>query len=306
MIGLDYLLRLNQFLNDAHPSSYWMDKKTSFDYIFEAAKDMAKKLKANNSSQTLTTTIGGISYPLNPDFLEILTEDGFNNKIVKYSDGTNASWLKRVSYGHVLHDNNAAVVPIPSRFAVNAYPLVARITGTAKANSTNAGGETTLTDGAADFTLVNAGDAVVNTTSSFIGVVLSKTSTTVLKTAMFNVASVQSAYADWVNGNAYIIQPQVQYALILDPPPASAGHTITVPYICRPAPVYSDYGSYAFATGYEEAFLKFAAWLYKYRDRDPNFGDAFYKFYDAQVREAKNVHRGATTPKGFKVSFIKR
>jgi len=306
MIGYDYLHRLNQISNDAHPSGYWMDKKTSFDFIFEAAKDMSKKLKVNHNTQTLTTTIGGIAYPLHPDFMEILTEDGFNNKIVKYSDGTNTSWLTRVSYGHILHDNNTTAVPIPRRFAITSYDLAARITGTAKSASTNSGGESTLTDGTADFTLVNAGDAVMNTALSYVGVVLSKTSTTVLKTAMFNVAGTNSAYADWSNGNAYLIQPQAQFQLILDPPPASAGHTMTVDYICRPAPVYSDYGSYTFATGYEEALLKYAFWLYKYRDTNPNLGDALYRFYDTQVREAKNVLKGATQPKGFKVSFIKR
>jgi hypothetical protein len=306
MIGFDYLNRLNQLLNDAHPAGYWMDKKTSFDFIYEAAKDMAKKLKANHSSQSITTVINTILYPLNPDFMEVLTEDGFNNKIIKYSDGTNTTWLKRAAYGHILHDNNTTSVPIPGRFAVTDYALSSRITGTTTANGVHAGGESILTDSLAPFANVKPGDAVMNTTSSYIGVVLSVTSTSALVTAMFNVAATNSAYASWVNGNAYIIQPKARYALILDPPPATSGHIMTVPYICKPAPVYSDYGSYNFATGYEEALIKYAFFLYKYRDTTPNYGDALYKFYDMQVREAKNVHRGATTPKGFKVSFLKR
>jgi len=307
MIGFDYLQRLNQILNDAHPAGYWMDKKTSFDFIFEAAKDMNKKLKAKHSSQNFTTTINNISYPLYPDFMEILTEDGYNNKIIKYTtSGGNVTWLRRASYGHILHDNNTTAVPVPTRFAVTDYALASRIAGAITLASTNAGGETSLTDSNANFTLVNPGDAVLNTTQSFIGIVLAKVSTTVLTTAMFNVSKTQSAYADWTLSDAYIIQPQAQYQLIIDPPPANPADTITTAYIQKPAPVYSDYGSYTFAAGYEEALLKYAFWLYKYRDTNPNFGDAFYKFYDSQVREAKNVHRGATTPRGFKVSFIKR
>ena len=208
---------------------------------------------------------------------------------------------------------------------------------------------------------------------------MSKTNATTLKTAMFDVSAVNSAYAGWTSGDAYIIQPQPRYDLVVDPPPTgielltidatptpavwAAGATLTgatslktctviskvtattymvesrsgtftdgeiisdgtnsrdcgagyptftgqqiatVNYLQRPDPVYSDYGSYRFAAGYEEALLKYACWLYKYRDLNPNFGDTLYKVYDMQIRKAKNVQRRAVGAKGFRLNLQKR
>jgi hypothetical protein len=33
----------------------------------------------------------------------------------------------------------------------------------------------------------------------------------------------------------------------------------------------------------------YAAWLYKYRDREVNYGDAFFKYWDRAVREYNSV-----------------
>ena len=36
MFGAEYLFRLHQALNESTPSGTWVDKKTSFDYLYEA------------------------------------------------------------------------------------------------------------------------------------------------------------------------------------------------------------------------------------------------------------------------------
>ncbi|MBE3086162.1 MAG: hypothetical protein IMZ64_08095, partial [Bacteroidetes bacterium] len=152
---------------------------------------------------------------------------------------------------------------------------------------------------------VFSGDEVFDTINSYLGIVLSRTSATALVTAMFDISNRASEYASWGTSTTYLIQPQPRFKLVLDAPSLTAGHTITVEYLKRPSPVYSDYGTYSFAVGFEEALIKYAIWLYKYRDSKPEYGDALYKFYDMEVRKAKNIWRRATGAVGFRVSFKK-
>jgi hypothetical protein len=307
MVGLDYQSRLNQLLSES-VGSYWVDKKTGFDFLFEAAKDFAKEVKSIHDTQTITTVAGTLDYRLKPNFMEILTQDGYGNKIVPLDNSGERSWLKRVGYGKILYENTTTP-STPTEFAITDAPVDSRITGTTTSAGVSSGGESILTDASASFiTTVNIGDSVVNPTSGkyYVGTVLSVSSNTALVTAMFNISSSQSSYASWGIGDTYYIEPHASYTLVISPPPSTTGTTITLSYLCFPNPVYSDYGSYSFATGYEEALLKYAVWLYKYRDTKANQGDALYRYYDQQLRKAKNIHKSATTPPGFKISFIKR
>jgi hypothetical protein len=122
---------------------------------------------------------------------------------------------------------------------------------------------------------------------------------------MFDLSARGGAYASWAANDAYVIQPAPRYKLFLDPAPLTAAQTITVSYIAKPNPVYSDYGVYPFATGYEEAIIKYAAWLYKYRDSKQNMGDPMYMAYERAMRKAKNVNRKAVGAVGFRVNFMK-
>lgn len=381
MIGIDYLNRLSQLLNDQHPSGYWMDKKVSFDFLYEAAKDMQKELGTLHSSQTITMVPAQTNYALHPSYMGISLVDEKGDKLVKYYDGVaNTSWLNWKEYSAVLLDNQTTSTRTPTSFSIIDRALDSQITSTVTSTTTHSGGEVNLVNSAAGTTFADVcpGDAVYNVTQSLIGIVLSKTNATTLKTVMFDVSAVNSAYGGWTSGDTYIIQPQPRYDLVVDPPPTgvelltldvapstswSAGatitgatstetctviscvtsktyivenrsgtftlgevlsdgtyaadqgtsyptftgqQTITVNYLQKPTPVYSDYGSYRFAAGYEEALLKYAAWLYKYRDANPNFSDVFYKVYDMQLRKAKNVERKATGSVGYRINFMKR
>jgi hypothetical protein len=163
-----------------------------------------------------------------------------------------------------------------------------------------------LTDTSGSFLTLFPGDTVVNTTNDYYGVVLQAPATaTAVTTAMFNPDTRGSAYAGWAKDDTYIVQPAGRYKIFLDPAPSTSGHTVTVTYFAKPYPVYSDYGSYPFATGYEDALIKYAAWLYKTRDSKPAYGDPLYVAYDRQLRKAKNVNRKAVGATGFRVNFMK-
>lgn len=218
---------------------------------------------------------------MNADYTRLYLRDSSGNYFVKYNDGTNDRFITFKPYESIIHDNLTTAVTIPQRFTVlDKASLYSRLSGTATATSAISAGESTLTDSAGDFSNVSAGDSIHNTTDGSDGIVLSKTSSTALITALFG-----GTLNQWTSGNAYVIQPQGRYQLILEPPPSTAGHTVTVEYIQRPDPVFSSYGTYRFGLQFMEPLIEYAAFKYKYRDREPNFGDYWFKHFDRICRQ---------------------
>ena len=302
MLGADFQHKINQILSEFN--STWIDLKTSFDYVFEAALDFGKETGSCHGSQTITTLASQPGYSLNPDFLEILTKDDHNDGLLKYYDGSCTEWLTWESYSDFLQNENAAGTP--NSFAVLDDAIPTRLTGAATSIGLQVGGESVLTDVTGAFASLYPGDTVINTTKSYYGYVIAKpTSATAVTTAMFDLSSRGGSYAGWAVNDDYIIQPAPRYKIFLDPPPSSAGNIVTVSYIAKPSPVYSDYGTYSFATGYEDALIKYAAWLYKHRDSKPQFGDPLYIAYERAMRKGKSVNRKAVGAVGFRVNWVK-
>lgn len=96
------------------------------------------------------------------------------------------------------------------------------------------------------------------------------------------------------------------YKLVLDPPPNADGHTITLYYIKTPLKVASASAEYPFPDHICFALVKYAFWLYKYRDSDPNFGDAMFKLWDRQIRQYARDINQSIRPSGLKVNMRKR
>jgi len=281
MDGKEALFRLRNLLNEDSGSSF-LDTRLSYTYLYEAAIEFVELTNTVRGEQTITTVADQASYTLDAEFLklEFKTED--NKHFIKYYDGSNYSFLTEKDYEDIYYANETTSVLIPENFAISSASLSDRVTGTATSAGSASGGECTLTDTAADFSNVEAGDIVHNTTDGSDGIVLSKTSTTALVTALFDGTN-----NDWSSSDAYVIQPQGRLKIIIDPPPSTASHTITVPYIKKPAPVYSSYGTYPVQPQYIDAFCKYAAFLYKYRDREPNYGDAWWRTWNLKVRTAR-------------------
>jgi hypothetical protein len=298
--GKDLLRRLRQLLNEDSDSG-WMDTQTSYDYLYEAAKELVDRTGCLRTTQSITTVADDDEYDLSPDFMRLYAKNRDNNFYVRLNDGSTNHFLTWKDYELIIYDNNTTSVTVPSKFSIIDTAKPSQVTGTATSNGAASAGECTLTDSAADFTSVNAGAIVHNTTDSSDGVVLSKTSSTVLVTALFGGSN-----DDWTSSDAYVIQPQARYQLFLDPPPSTAGYTLTVPYIQQPAPVYSDYGIYRFSDQYKDALVKYAAFLYKYRDKEPDFGDHLFRLWDMSVgRAAHSINRGQR-PTNFKVNLKKQ
>lgn len=285
MDGKEALYRLRNLLNEEADSGF-LDEKTSYDYINDAAREFAGRTKCLKNSQAITTVGSQTGYTLNANFMSLYLKNENNRHYALYNDGSSSynDFIYWKDYEDIILADNVDSVAKPSHFTIiDDSTLDTQVTGTATSTGAATGGQCTLTDTAADFSNASAGDIVHNTTDGSDGVVLSKTSTTELVTALFNGTA-----DDWTSGDAYVVQPQGRIQLILDPLPSTSGHTLTVHYIQRPDPVFSDYGTFRFQPQYMDAIIKYAAFLYKYRDREPNYGDAYFQYWDRQVRMANH------------------
>lgn len=276
---------LADVLNETVSSSDFLSSRASYDFIYEAALEFCRRTRALTSTQTITTVADQASYDINPDFLMLYLRDNENRYVVKYNDGTNDYFIPFRPYEAVSYANQTTSTLIPSYFSIlDNQTLTTRITGSATSSGALSNGETTLNDSGAPFASVEVGDDIHNTTDGSDGIVLTVTSTSALVTALFGGTD-----NDWDSSDAYVIVPQGRKKLYLDPPPSTAGHTITFLYIQKPEPVYSPYMTYRFDRQYQPALIKYAAWLYKYKDSEPNFGDSWYRYWDQQCRMASRT-----------------
>lgn len=304
MDGYSLTRELADILREDPDTSGFMRKLSSYDWLYQAALEVNRRIQALTATQTITTVADQRAYTLNADFLWMYLKNQRNEYFIKYNDGTNDYFLTWRDYDAMIIGNQTDSVSIPNKFCINdVSTLTAPITGTATSVGTLTRSESALIDSTAPFTNVSVGDEVHNILSDSDGIVLSITSTSNVNTAIFSSTDTVDT---WATSDTYAIVPQGRNQLYLDPPPLTAGHTITVSYIQKPVPVYSPYRTYRFDNQIKPVLVKYAAWLYKYRDREPAYGDGFYKYFELECQRAVRQSGKALNKSSFKVNFSKK
>lgn len=299
MDGLTLRTQLQYALRELSNSEF-LDEKTSYDFLYEAALELNRITQALNGTQSITTTASTSAYNLNPDFQCLRVMNDRNERVVKFDDGNSESWISERPYESVLYDNNSDETATPVSISITDYETSAtNLTGTAGATDAVSTNDTTLSG--SSFGSVAVGDLVHNTTDGSQGIVTAVTSATSLETRLF-----YGTNNYWTSGDSYVIVPQGRKRLVVDPPNSTAGYTITVPYVQKPTPVYSPYRSYRFDSSFGPALVKYAAWLYKYRDQEPNKGDAWFKYFMQQAKGAVGATNKAYDRSRFRVNFVRR
>jgi hypothetical protein len=304
MDGYSLTYELAKILRESTTTSLIWDDRTSYDYLYEAACELTRRTNSLTSTQTITTVASTSEYLLNADYLclYLRNKEDENQFYIKYNDGTNDWFINWRDYSAIIHGNLTSTQAIPDSFTVTDYQtMTAPITGTATSSGASSNGECTLTDSTAPFTNASVGDEVHNTTDGSHGIVISKTSTSALVTCMFGGTN-----NEWTSADAYLVVPQGRMILKLNPPPSTSGHTITFYYLQRPTPVYSPYKNYRFNSSFKPALVCYAAWKYKYRDDTPNYGDAWYKYFEMECRKANQTMNRAAVRETWGVTFKKR
>jgi len=304
MDGLTLRRLLADALQEDHATSEFIPAKTSYDYLYQAAVEFSNRTRPLTTTQSITTVADTTTYTLSQDFLKLYVKDDSNRLYIPYNNGSTVDYLYEAAKEDVVHANNTTSVAQPDSFYIDDASLGSNVTGTCTTTAAVSNGEATLTASASTFSTddVQVGDLIHETTGGSSGVVLAVTSETVLVTAIFNNAG---NYDSWAENDTFVITKQPRLQLVIDPPPSTAGHTITVYYIQRPDPVYADFRQYRFDNQYGPALVRYAAWLYKYRDREPDFGDKWYLYFDRQLRQFGVKINETRGRKGFSVNLKK-
>lgn len=283
MDGKDLLRRHKQLLNIKSTDTDY-DERTGYDYLYAAAKQWVLETECLTSYQTITTVANTAIYTLNGDYLSMYLKHN-DRYYLKYYDGTSYYFLYFKPYEQVIFDNDTTAVSVPGYFTITDDPtLDTLISDDADNAADDTGGKTVLTMDTEVFGDVTAGDTIHNTDDVSDGIVTKVTSTKIIEICLFGGTDNEIDTSD-----SFLIQPRKRFLLQFDPPCSTASHTVTFYYLRQPRPVYSDYDVYEIAYEYPDALCKYAAWLYKYRDQEPQFGDAFFKYWDMQIKNYRRL-----------------
>jgi hypothetical protein len=292
------------FLLQEGSSSNFLDIKASYTCLYNAAKEFVRRTNGMTAQQTIYTTANSTTYDLNPDFMFAYFMNFNNDLIIRYRSLTTGQTSEVVwrDYDRFVQGQQSQSVPIPQSFTItDKNPPLANITGLASTTGALLFEESALTEASALFANVAPGDVVYNTDDGSSGYVTEKVSDYSVKTTLFNGTNNY-----WEAGNAFVIVPQNRKVLVVDPPNLIAGDSIIIDYVQTPPPVFSSYRSYRIDSAYDQALYNYAAWIYKYRDSQPNMGDAFYKVADLVMRKATHTINRGQRKQGFRVNLNRR
>ncbi len=305
--GREMSRRLKHDLLESDNSAFINDY-LSYRYINEAANNYVMRTNSVRSTQSITTVKDQAEYTLSPDHLNIyIQEDG--SRYIKYNNGATNFFPEFLDYEEIVHRSSSSSTAIPSQFSVIDHPTIGSIiTGTTTSVGAASNGESTLTDSGGGFSgNVSVGDMVHNETdvdsssNGSYGVVIEVTSDTALLVALFGGAN-----ADWTSGDSYVVVPQGRLQMILDPPPTTAGHTITVYYNARPTPVFSPFRTFRIQSQFIPEILRDAKALYELRAGDYQKGGADKQLAQAGTLNANINYSKTFNRKGYSVNMRRR
>jgi len=257
------------------------DKRFFYDCLDAAAIDFVRQTRILTAMAEIGTVEGQQAYNLPANFIGLYLKDRQGRYLAKYNNGDGDYWPRVSSFEKIYRANHTEAKDIPGRLAVrDVQSGQAMVTGTAVSAGEAAGGRCILNDSGAFFEpMVEVRDTIHNTVDGSDGVVLEVTDDTHLVCALFNGTS-----DEWAEGDAYVITPAANYEVYLDAPSKTGGHTIYVPYLAMPSPVYSDYDSWRFSPISCRAICYEAAWLFNvdYEDGLSRF-ENLHKLYLAEI-----------------------
>lgn len=264
MIGKLMLKQFMDALDVDDLSDEYASRRKLFEALDRAACLFARETGVLHATTDITTAADTQAYDLPPDFVRLYMRDRRGRLYLRHTNGDGADFYPYQSdYASIYRENNTDSSDHPCRFAVIDKPdRDTAVIGTATADGDKADdGSCVLTDSTKAFTStdrVHARDVIINQDDDSVGYVLEVTDATHLVVALFGGSA--DAFTE---DDEYFIQPASEYQLFLDAPYATAGHTLSIPYVCLPAPVYHDTGWWRFNARHCRGIIDGAATLFK-------------------------------------------
>jgi hypothetical protein len=267
------------------------DDRILYDYLDEAVVEFVRETKCLHATATITTVADQQAYDLPPDFLGLYMRNARDKFFGKYYDGSCYSYPMLCPYERIFRENLTDALSVPGKFAIiDKATAPTQISGMTTSAGARTAGQATLADSAALFTTTNlvcARDRVHNTTDGSSGIVLSVSSATALVTALFDGKT--NGYG---SGDSYVITRATAKQVYFDAKSESSGHTLTIPYLCKPSPVYSDYGTWRFDPVSCRAVCHEAAFQYANRKGEYSSADRHHALFSLEVTRAKTERAG--------------
>jgi len=302
-------------LDEPVASELFADQRVIYQFLDAAAVGFARETGYLTSEAAITTVVDQQVYDLPPDYLGLYMKNSHGRYFIKYYDTANYSWPLKTTYEKIFKRNYLASQSRPSRFCVREdavpvwdyYHLATEaledlltegedyivietldrglVIGRACADNTATAGDCGLNDTSKLFTSthrVYPRDIIHNVTDGSSGIVLHVVSNTYLVTALFGGET-----NSWSINDAYVIIPTSHSRIMLDAPSQSAGHTITIPYTCMPAPVFSDYMQWRFPPRVSVAIAHEAAFMVTEQKLDFPAANRHHAMFEDELQQFK-------------------
>lgn len=130
------------------------------------------------------------------------------------------------------------------------------------------------------------GDYIYNTTDGSEGRIIDAPREQRLRVALFGGTNNYCSSDDSV-----VVVRRNRQQIHLTPTPSASNDLIHFPYIAIPHPVFSDHRAYTVRDTAAKSLVKYAAFLYKFRDSEPDFGNVYFIAFDRECRKELNQIR---------------
>jgi len=283
MDGKKLTLEALDNLDEVEVDDLYAVQRRIYECLDLAVGIFCRETRVLHAEVDISTDVDQQEYDLPPGFIALYMKNTRGRYFLKYDDGDNLYWPPYTTYERIWKTNLTDTKDVPNYFALRDKPdKEDLIEGAADVAGAATGGECTLQDDSMLFTTtdrVYSRDIVHNNADGSTGYVLSVTDATHLKTALFGGSD-----NDWTIGDTYVIQPAAEKQIVLDAPSTTAGHTITVPYLCMPSPVYSDYGFWRLPPRACKAVAAGAAALFKLSKKEFTESAQIGGLFSAEIR----------------------
>ena len=241
----------------------------------------------------ITTLEDTQEYDIPPDFIRPYMKTVNGRWFGRYYNATEeqTTYPVMVEYANIFMANQTDSKSTPGSFSIIDKPTKETlIESTITTADEGSGGQATLTDSTKLFLttdkvyerdIIHNKDDGENGSS---GYVLTVTDATHLEAALFGESDCENNFAK--NDN-YVIQPSSESQLVFDAPIENAGDTFTLPYVCMPSPVYSDYAFWRFSPRVCKGICYGAASLFKVPVKDYAGADEIGGLFAMEVNKTK-------------------
>lgn len=283
MDGKALLIYGEEALGGLHAADHYF----YYECLDKAAEEFIRATYILKSSVDLTMVADQQIYALPADFVHLYAKQAMSDRYVgRYTSVAGSVAWPVLTSQEKIFTRNKTTSETPLAFTIlDPADPGDPATATTTAAGAATGGECVLTDAAADFTTdaVAARWRVQNLTDGSHGIVLSAPSATTLRTALFGGTN-----NAWAEGDSYVLTPYPVRRLQLEAPAPEDGATLTLPYLCLPAPVFSEIGRWRIPRESVRAICREAAYQFQQEfDRDSKLDGHLHQDFLAEISRVK-------------------